>query len=54
MITSLQRFLFCWGITIDGDLASYPIDDIIYRPIMITSGEAVKYNNSLDGFKHIV
>jgi hypothetical protein len=33
MITSLQRFLFDWGITIDDDLASYPIDDIIHRPL---------------------
>ncbi|KAF8780466.1 hypothetical protein HU200_001590 [Digitaria exilis] len=46
-------FLLGWGITIGAGLASYPIDTV-RRRMMMTSGEAVKYNSSLDAFKQIV
>jgi solute carrier family 25 (adenine nucleotide translocator) protein 4/5/6/31 len=40
-------FLLGWGVTVTAGLASYPIDTI-RRRMMMTSGEAVKYKNSLD------
>ncbi|CAN0915110.1 ADP,ATP carrier protein 3, mitochondrial [Linum grandiflorum] len=46
-------FMLGWGITVGAGLASYPIDTI-RRRMMMTSGEAVKYNSSLDAFKQIV
>jgi len=46
-------FLLGWGITIVAGLASYPIDTI-RRRMMMTSGEKVKYNGSLDCFRKIV
>ncbi|TVU48537.1 hypothetical protein EJB05_08176 [Eragrostis curvula] len=46
-------FLLGWGITIGAGLASYPIDTV-RRRMMMTSGEAVQYNSSLDAFKQIV
>uniref|UniRef100_A0A804LCU5 ADP/ATP translocase n=1 Tax=Zea mays TaxID=4577 RepID=A0A804LCU5_MAIZE len=49
----LASFLLGWGITIGAGLASYPIDTV-RRRMMMTSGEAVKYNSSLDAFKQIV
>jgi len=39
-------FLLGWAVTIAAGLASYPIDTI-RRRMMMTSGEAVKYRNSL-------
>jgi len=42
-----------WSITIGAGLASYPIDTI-RRRMMMTSGEAVKYNSSFHAFKVIV
>lgn len=42
-----------WGITIAAGLASYPIDTV-RRRMMMTSGQAVKYKNSLDAFNQIV
>jgi len=42
-----------WGITIGAGLAGYPIDTV-RRRMMMTSGEAVKYNSSLDAFKQII
>ncbi|RLN17005.1 hypothetical protein C2845_PM02G38910 [Panicum miliaceum] len=49
----LASFLLGWGITIGAGLASYPIDTV-RRRMMMTSGEAVKYNSSMDAFKQIV
>jgi len=46
-------FLLGWAITIGAGLASYPIDTI-RRRMMMTSGEAVKYNSSLHAFQVIV
>ena len=41
------NFLLGWCITVGAGLASYPIDTI-RRRMMMTSGEAVKYNGSID------
>jgi len=49
----LASFMLGWGITIGAGLASYPIDTV-RRRMMMTSGEAVKYNGSLDAFRQIV
>lgn len=46
-------FFLGWGITIAAGLASYPIDTV-RRRMMMTSGQAVKYKNSLDAFNQIV
>jgi solute carrier family 25 (adenine nucleotide translocator) protein 4/5/6/31 len=46
-------FFLGWGITIAAGLASYPLDTI-RRRMMMTSGEAVKYNSSFHCFKEIV
>jgi solute carrier family 25 (adenine nucleotide translocator) protein 4/5/6/31 len=40
-------FLLGWAVTITSGLMSYPIDTI-RRRMMMTSGQAVKYKNSLD------
>jgi solute carrier family 25 (adenine nucleotide translocator) protein 4/5/6/31 len=40
------NFLLGWGVTIFAGLASYPVDTI-RRRMMMTSGEAVKYNSSM-------
>merc|ERR1712020_342392 len=40
-------FLLGWGVTITAGLMSYPIDTVRRRMLM-TSGAAVKYKNSLD------
>ena len=40
-------FLLGWAITISAGLLSYPIDTV-RRRMMMTSGEKVKYKNSLD------
>jgi solute carrier family 25 (adenine nucleotide translocator) protein 4/5/6/31 len=49
----LASFLLGWGITIGAGLASYPIDTV-RRRMMMTSGQAVKYNGSMDCFRQIV
>jgi len=49
----LGSFLLGWGITIGAGLASYPIDTI-RRRMMMTSGQAVKYNGSMDCLKQIL
>jgi len=49
----LASFLLGWCITIGAGLASYPIDTI-RRRMMMTSGEAVKYNSSLHCFREII
>lgn len=46
-------FLLGWGITIAAGLASYPIDTI-RRRMMMTSGQAVKYKNSMDCFQQVL
>jgi len=46
-------FMLGWGITIAAGLASYPIDTV-RRRMMMTSGQAVKYKNSMDAFGQIV
>jgi solute carrier family 25 (adenine nucleotide translocator) protein 4/5/6/31 len=46
-------FLLGWGITIGAGLASYPIDTV-RRRMMMTSGQAVKYNSSIDCFSQVV
>jgi len=43
----LLSFLLGWGVTITAGLMSYPIDTI-RRRMMMTSGSAVKYKNSID------
>merc|ERR1712015_312050 len=43
----LLSFLLGWGVTVLSGLMSYPIDTI-RRRMMMTSGAAVKYKNSLD------
>merc|ERR1712121_22246 len=43
----IVSFLLGWVITVTAGLASYPIDTI-RRRMMMTSGQAVKYKNSLD------
>ncbi|XP_037463416.1 ADP,ATP carrier protein-like [Triticum dicoccoides] len=49
----LARFLLGWGVTMGAGLASYPIDTV-RRRMMMTSGESVKYKNSMDAFKKII
>jgi len=49
----LATFLLGWGITIGAGLASYPIDTV-RRRMMMKSGEAEKYNSSLQAFSKIV
>ncbi|KAI3439856.1 uncharacterized protein J3R85_004267 [Psidium guajava] len=46
-------FLLGWAVTIGAGLASYPIDTV-RRRMMMTSGEAVKYRNSIDAFQQII
>jgi len=46
-------FLLGWGVTVSAGLASYPIDTV-RRRMMMTSGEAVKYNSSLDCARQIL
>lgn len=43
----VSSFVLGWGVTVTAGLASYPIDTI-RRRMMMTSGEAVKYNGSID------
>jgi len=45
--------LLGWAVTIGGGLASYPFDTV-RRRMMMTSGEAVKYRNTMDAFQQIV
>ena len=41
------NFLVGWVVTVGAGIASYPVDTI-RRRMMMTSGEAVKYNGSID------
>jgi len=49
----IGSFFLGWTITIGAGLASYPIDTI-RRRMMMTSGEAVKYNSSMHAASEIV
>jgi solute carrier family 25 (adenine nucleotide translocator) protein 4/5/6/31 len=49
----LLSFSLGYAVTVVAGLASYPIDTI-RRRMMMTSGEAVKYNGSLDCFSQIM
>ncbi|KAF3006372.1 hypothetical protein G7054_g5850 [Neopestalotiopsis clavispora] len=46
-------FALGWGVTTGAGIASYPLDTI-RRRMMMTSGEAVKYNGTLDAARQIV
>jgi len=49
----LLNFLLGYTVTVTAGLMSYPIDTV-RRRMMMTSGEAVKYKNSLDCFSTII
>ncbi|PSR80612.1 mitochondrial carrier domain-containing protein, partial [Coniella lustricola] len=49
----LASFALGWCVTTAAGIASYPLDTV-RRRMMMTSGEAVKYNGSLDAFRQIV
>lgn len=49
----LYSFLLGWVVTITSGLMSYPIDTI-RRRMMMTSGQAVKYNGAIDCGKQIL
>ncbi|KAI1107389.1 mitochondrial carrier domain-containing protein [Jackrogersella minutella] len=49
----LASFLLGWCVTTGAGIASYPLDTI-RRRMMMTSGEAVKYNGTLDAARQIV
>jgi solute carrier family 25 (adenine nucleotide translocator) protein 4/5/6/31 len=49
----IASFALGWAVTIVAGLASYPLDTV-RRRMMMTSGEAVKYNSSFDCAKQII
>ncbi|CDR40724.1 CYFA0S05e03730g1_1 [Cyberlindnera fabianii] len=49
----LASFLLGWCVTTGASTASYPLDTV-RRRMMMTSGQAVKYNGAFDAFKKIV
>merc|ERR1712227_399026 len=49
----LASFLLGWSVTTGAGIASYPLDTV-RRRMMMTSGEAVKYNGTLDAARKIV
>jgi len=49
----LASFLLGWVVTTGSGLASYPLDTV-RRRMMMTSGEAVKYDSSMHAFRVIV
>ncbi|KAJ3335153.1 ADP/ATP carrier protein aac3 [Gonapodya sp. JEL0774] len=49
----VAQFLLGWAVTVGATTVSYPIDTV-RRRMMMTSGEAVKYNTSLDAFSQII
>jgi len=49
----LASFALGWIVTTGAGIASYPLDTI-RRRMMMTSGEAVKYNGTLDAARQIV
>merc|ERR1711954_612735 len=51
--STFLSFLLGWGVTVTAGLMSYPIDTI-RRRMMMTSGQAVKYNGSIDCARRIL
>ncbi|EDO14562.1 hypothetical protein Kpol_292p4 [Vanderwaltozyma polyspora DSM 70294] len=49
----LASFLLGWVVTTGASTASYPLDTV-RRRMMMTSGQAVKYNGAMDAFRKIV
>lgn len=49
----LAAFLLGWTVTTGASTASYPLDTV-RRRMMMTSGQAVKYNGAFDCFKKVV
>lgn len=49
----LASFALGWAVTTTSGIASYPLDTI-RRRMMMTSGQAVKYNGAIDCFKQVV
>jgi solute carrier family 25 (adenine nucleotide translocator) protein 4/5/6/31 len=49
----LASFALGYGVTVTSGLISYPVDTI-RRRMMMTSGQAVKYNGSIDCFRQIM
>ncbi|ANZ75528.1 ADP/ATP carrier of the mitochondrial inner membrane [Komagataella phaffii CBS 7435] len=49
----LASFLLGWTVTTGASTASYPLDTV-RRRMMMTSGQAVKYNGAFDAFRKIV
>jgi solute carrier family 25 (adenine nucleotide translocator) protein 4/5/6/31 len=49
----LASFALGWAVTTGAGIASYPLDTI-RRRMMMTSGEAVKYKNTMDAARQIV
>lgn len=49
----MHNFLLGWAVTITSGLTAYPVDTI-KRRMMMTSGEKVKYNGSLDCFRQVI
>lgn len=49
----LKSFILGYAVTITAELLSYP-GDTIRRRMMMTSGEAVKYDGAIDCFKQIL
>jgi len=49
----LASFALGWAVTTGAGIASYPLDTI-RRRMMMTSGEAVKYNGTMDAARQIV
>ncbi|GME72975.1 unnamed protein product [Ambrosiozyma monospora] len=49
----LAAFLLGWCVTTGASTASYPLDTV-RRRMMMTSGQAVKYNGAFDAFRKIV
>ena len=49
----LASFLLGWVVTTGASTASYPLDTV-RRRMMMTSGQAVKYNGAFDCFRKIV
>ncbi|KAG7195247.1 ADP/ATP carrier protein [Scheffersomyces spartinae] len=47
------KFLLGWTVTTGASTASYPLDTV-RRRMMMTSGQAVKYNGAFDCFKKVV
>lgn len=49
----LASFLLGWAVTTGASTASYPLDTV-RRRMMMTSGQAVKYDGALDCFRKVV